>query len=213
MPEFELPEPSQKTENALQRIRRSSVRPADPRYVRFYTVSRRDYDASEKEGRPIFKAEEYIEILTPGDKDNILQRPVRDVDRYIWQDKYLAFKRGLSQETAGTPIEKWSGISAERAAEYLALKVKTVEQLAQIPDSSLTNFGFHTRAEREKAKAYVQVMAGQAPINELKAENDALKSRLEALEALAARGAMVEQAEAVEVKRGPGRPRKSESEA
>lgn len=191
---YELPPPDEETANILRGMSESAgLRPAHPDYVRFYSRSKENKDKTATEGRPIFEAVEYVEILCPGDKDTIVDRPVRKVDRYAWSQKYVAFKNGQEQMTTGTLLTEWKGISPERVAELAPFKVRTVEQLADVPDSILPGLGMHARSEREKARGYLAVMKGSLPVAEMKAENEKLKAeqaamleRLAALEKLAA---------------------------
>lgn len=178
---FELPPPS---DEISQHLQSHPYPPADPKFVRFYERRAKNVAQSAEQGRPIFEPVEFVEIYTAGDKDNVVDRPVREFDKYVWSEKYIAFKNGQSQDT-GTPLEQWSGLVPGRAEELAHFKIRTVEQLADIPDGQLSRHGPMTRQEREKARAYLQVMKGEAPINEIRAENEALKKRLEALERLA----------------------------
>lgn len=193
---FQLTPPDDLTQATLENMRRSPAsRPTDPRYVTFYTRSKRNAEASAKEGRPVFEAVEYVTILTPGDKDTIVDRPVRETDRYCWPEKYTAFRNNLTQDT-GMPLSEWQGVSPERVKELEYFRIRTVEQLADVADAQLPNLGPSARADREKAKSYLAVMKGAAPVAELKAENDELRKRLEALEALSRQGAPEKQKQA-----------------
>ncbi len=190
--QFELPEPSQEVEDDLVRVRGGTITPADPKYVRFFHSSKRNREKSKHEGRPIFEPVECIEILTVGDKDNIAVRKIREIDKYIWREKYVQFRRGKAQEAEGTPLDA-IGISPERVSELAHFRIKTVDQLAEVPDSAVPGLGMNARKEREKARGYLALMKDSAPIAEMKAanesmakENEAMKSRLEALEKLAA---------------------------
>jgi hypothetical protein len=196
--QFQLPPPSEEIESKVENMKRSAAyRPAAPQYVRFYSRSKRDKEASAREKRPIFMPVEYVEILVPGDKDSVADRPVREIDRYCWPDLYTRFRRNQSQETPGMPLTEWGGVTPERAHELAFFRVKTVEQLADVSDGVLQGLGLGARAEREKAKAYLLVMKGDALGVEMRAENDLLKTRIAALEKLAASGAAQEEVKAV----------------
>jgi hypothetical protein len=186
MEHFELEPPDEKIETKLIAIGRSSVKPASASYVRFFSKPKRNKKKSAEAGRPIFEPEERIEILTAGDKDVIVDRPVDPVERYLYRDKYIAFKRGLAQEATGTMLSAWGGVSPERVREYEFARVRTVEQLAEVPDSAIQGLGMGALAERQKAREYIEVMKGNAPLQALRSENEAMKTRLEALERLAA---------------------------
>lgn len=187
IPALPLPPPDDETAALLEQMANTpALTPADPRYVTFRTVPKKDKEASLAEGRPISRPVEYIQILTPGDKDTIIDRPVRKLDRYVYQDKYLAFRASASQES-GTPLSAWGGISEERVEELKHFKISTVEALADLADAHLSGKGMTIRKERDKARNYLAAMKDDAPIAEMKAENAALKERMAALEALAAK--------------------------
>lgn len=207
MADFKLEPPDEETTHWLRQMSNSAgLKPAEERYVRFYLRQKLDKVASHggkvmqpdpitgepKEvwvqgaGRPVHKSVEYVEILCPGDKDTVIDRPANKVDRYAWPNKYTAFRNGLSQDNNGVPLETWGGLPPERVADFKAMRISTVEQLADIPDGNLSGLGMHARSEREKAREYLAVMKGNAPLAELKAENSKLQERLAALEKLAA---------------------------
>lgn len=192
---FKLDPPDAKMQAELRSAANSAARrPADPRYVTFYLRPKEDEEASLTEGRPIYRDVEYVVVLCPGDPDTVIDRPVSKFDRYAWQQKYTAFRNNLSQEINGLPLEKWGGVPGSRVAEYAHAQIKTVEQLAEVPDSALASLGRGARGDRDKAKNYLSVMAGNAPMADVQAENERLRAessamaeRLAALEALAAR--------------------------
>lgn len=204
---FRLPPPDEEMQAHLRSAAGSAARrPADPRYVTFYSrpklnklksyggkILQPDPETGEPkevwvkgEGRPVYDAVDYVIVLCPGDKDTVIDRPVNNFDRHAWREKYEAYRNNQSQDTNGVPLEKWGGVSLERVAEYAHVRIKTVEQLADVPDATLSGLGMNARAEREKARGYLAVMKG-APVTELQAKNEELQKRLEALEALAAR--------------------------
>lgn len=211
MPEaFKLEPPDEEIASHLRQMQNSAARrPADARYVTFRLVQKLDKLASygghitktdpetgepkqvwvKGEGRPVHKSIEYVTILCPGDKDTVVDRPVNKLDPYCWPEKYTAFRNGLTQDNNGVPLEKWGMLDPTRVADLKAMRITTVEQLADVPDGNLSAMGMHARAEREKARNYLAVAQGAAPVAELKAENDQLKARLERLEALAAQSA------------------------
>jgi hypothetical protein len=178
--QFELDAPDEETQRVLQ----SQPPPADAKYVRFYRRTKENRAKSMEAGRPIYEPVEYVEILTPGDKDVVVDRPVRKIDRYQWSDKYRAFAAGKSQDTVGTPLTALMGMSPERAEELAYFKIRTVETLADVSDNNLQNLGHGALTERQRARDYVQVMKGNAPVAQLRSENEQLRQRLEALEKL-----------------------------
>lgn len=203
--QFVLEPADPRTMAEVEQLRRSNVlRPAAPEYIRFYSRSKlnelKTYGGQHEDesgaivkvkpaGRPIYEPVEYIEIFTPGDKDTIVDRPVRKLDMYIYPEKYTAFRNGKSQH-GGVPLKEWGGVSAERVLELQHFNITTVEQYALVPDGNLPNLGLGARDEREKCRQYLEAMKGNAPVAELKAENELLKARLVALEETAKNSSM-----------------------
>jgi hypothetical protein len=142
--------------------------------------------------RAIFEPVEYVEILTPGDKDTIVNRPVRETDRYYWPEKYVAFKNGTAHNGSdGTPLSACGFLTPERVEELKTLRIYTVEALADVTDGNLPTLGMHARSERTKARDWLAALNGTGAVAELRAQNEALMKRLAALERQAAESAGV----------------------
>src|SRR5262245_29482374 len=105
--------------------------------VQFYMGTQPDDAATAAKGRPIYKDYECIKIFTS--KDNIIDRPVRDTDKQRWPGAYAAWKQtGESVPGAvGTRLEHWPLMTRAQVEEYRYFKVFTVEQLAELPDSTV----------------------------------------------------------------------------
>lgn len=152
--------------------------------IRFYSRSVQNHEKSAAEGRPIFEPREYIEIMVPGDKTNVVNRPVSEADRRQYAQQYAAWKAGNAEQVVGTPLAQWPLIAREQVLELEHFKCRTVEQLAGMSDANLGNVG-PFRALREQAKAYLEAARGAAPlaqaqeeIRRLKEENAALQQQL-----------------------------------
>ena len=108
--------------------------------VKFFYKPRQDEAATQQEGRPIFTEVVYIDIRTPGDRDNVC-RPAsgRDIERF--REHYDAFiNRTSGPAEQGTPLTEWSQVSRAQVEELAYFNVKTVEQLASISDSNAQKF-------------------------------------------------------------------------
>jgi hypothetical protein len=138
--------------------------------VRFYRKPKPDKVASAKEGRPIVKMVEYIQIMG-GDLRNIPDKPVHDGHRRMYAKQYQAFLADKDQDSAsGTLLSAAGFVSPERVEELKHFKVYTVEQLGDLPDSALSQMGMHTRKERECARDYLKTAKGFAPVAQLRHE-------------------------------------------
>ena len=108
--------------------------------VRFFIKPRPDARATKKEGRPIFKDVEFIEIRTPGNRDAIC-RPARNTDINRFPKHYQAYKdRVGTDHLEGTPLGEWPLMARSQVEELAFHNIKTVEQLAGMPDSNVSQF-------------------------------------------------------------------------
>jgi hypothetical protein len=152
--------------------------------VRFFLHPKQDHDKSEEEGRPVFKDAEYLEIITPGNKDNIISRPASEIDRKRFPRHYAAFKaRGDKIVMDGTPLAEWPGITRSLVEELKFSHIHTVEQLLAVSDADAQKFQ-GLNAIKDKARKFLDTAKGHsAEVDALKAQNADLLARLEALEA------------------------------
>ena len=156
---------------------------------------------TEREGKPVFEDIEYVTIRVPGDRKTEWDGRVTAEHRGRFPREYAAFKAQQELPTEGTPLREWAPVTRSQVLELAAANVKTVEQLANLPDDllnkSVSMGGF---ALRDKAKRFLDQAAGAAIGERLAAENaekDAkigdLQQQIDALrEALSAQSANTE---------------------
>lgn len=109
--------------------------------VRFFIKPREDKQASKKEGRPIFRDTEYIDIKIPGNRTAGSCHPVTELDKKRFPEHYARFKQRVEVDPdEGTPLAEWPGCSRSRAEELSFFHVKTVEQLANMADVQISKF-------------------------------------------------------------------------
>lgn len=155
--------------------------------VFFYPHDVQDQEASAREGRPIFKSVDYIQIMVPGDKTNILRRPVRigntpKHDNMRFPEQWAAYKQKREQRPEGTPLAAWPILSTAQVKELEYLNIFTVEQLADMPDSHVSK---HTGLTKLKklAKAFLSKAGSTKEISRLSAELDKRDEQLASLQA------------------------------
>lgn len=121
--------------------------------VRFFYNTVPDKQATEKEGRPVFKEVEYIEIRIPGKRDAQACRPATFADKKRFPEHYKAFKDRVDMPEMGWPLSEWPQITRSQAEELSFQNIKTVEQLAACPDSSIGNImgGYGLKEKAQKA--------------------------------------------------------------
>src|SRR6056297_3549487 len=105
--------------------------------VRFYMHPKQNQTKSKEMGRPIFEDREYIEIIQPGNKDNIIRRPASQLDLQRFPEHYKKWKARQTDEVhvEGTLLSEWPGATKSQVSELQYLNVLTVEQLAGLADN------------------------------------------------------------------------------
>lgn len=177
-------------------------------HVRFFFDEIKDDVASEKESRPIFKSVEMCEIRY-GDKDNVICDRVKYMHpdpRLRFAAQYARFKAGEATQVVGTLLRQWGLITMAEAKSYEAMEILTVEQLAGLSDTTAQQIR-GSMTDRQKARDFLLMAAGQAPIAQARAENEALRRELQNLrdmvESMGGRAPAAPAAE-VKVRKKPG---------
>jgi hypothetical protein len=148
----------------------------------FYKTTKQNKAKSEKEGRPIFDEIEMVRVFIPGDRLFTPVFPVADEHRQRWPEEYAAFKRGETRAASGTPLEHWPILTTGRIAEFKALNILSVEELAGVSDSKLGSLGPNARSERDQARAFIDLAMNGAAASAQAAENAALKAQMAGLQ-------------------------------
>lgn len=153
-------------------------------YIEFYRAPFLHSGKSQQEGRAIYEERDCIRIHVPGDKLTVIERPLDEIDRVRFAERYAKWRAGQEEAVVGTPLSALPGMNPAKVEEYKYYKVITVEQLAGAPDAIGQKFmGF--QSDKQRAKAFLEVAAGNAPIEKLQNEIDAERSaRLQSAAAL-----------------------------
>jgi len=123
----------------------------------FFMESVEDKAATAEAGRPIFKDVEMVRIQIPGDIKSEPVQKVTDLHRHRWPDHYQAFTGAQEAAPIGTPLEQWGRLPGSRIEELKFFKIRTVEDLAGVPDGLLQNLGMGARELRAEAQAFLEV--------------------------------------------------------
>ncbi len=199
-------------------------------HVEFYVDDEYQTFESEKQGRAIYKPVNKVRIAQPGAKTDIIKHvqmtdePNSPSHPNRFPRQWQAFLAQQAQVPDGTPLEMCRFIPSHQVKEFKAQNIHTAEQLANIPDTILQTLGMGAMRARDLAKAYInedskvqELSAALARETAMKADMEALKAQMADLNNLMANrrdNQGVPHAETVNtdpVKRGPGRPRKDET--
>jgi len=158
------------------------------------------------------KEVDYV-IVTSVGQAKYTETPMRiaDVKRMtngMWdivRPHYERWKEGNELPEDGTPLRSWNGANPNQVEILIAQRIRTVEDLAMLPDSGLERMG----AVRDAAKRWVAASDTREVASQMatmQAENEALKQQMADLMASLNSGED-------SPRRGPGRPRKADAEA
>jgi hypothetical protein len=142
----------------------------DKLHVRFFMKPRIDPIASARENRPIFKDVPFVEIMIPGDKNNIVTAEVWQQHITRFPQHWDQFQAGIKDQVVGTPLKLAPFLTESHVEELAYFKIRTIEQLADLSDTNMTFMG--AREMQQAAKKYLLKVSG----------NDALMARIQALE-------------------------------
>ncbi len=173
--------------------------------VRFYKHAELNSFRSKVEGRKIFEDCIYVEILTPANLKNIINRKATEDDKVRFAAQYTRFLQGMEQLSVGTPISELAGLTTSQIMELRALKVETIEQLAGLPDTTAQILGVGGQTLKQRAIRYMDKTADLteqgAQIRDLQAQLAALLEERQAeRKAIAARPEEVKVTEATQAK-------------
>lgn len=158
-------------------------------HVRFYEKAIKNNFATEKEGRPIFDSIIFVEIHTPGNQLNIIDRPKFQQDEFRFPKQWQFYKNTHSEDPAkqGTPLNQWPILDVAKAEMLKAMKFFTVEQIAFSSDDQINGIGMlagmNPLAFRDKAKAYLEVAHDSNAVSKAKDELKARDDKIAELEA------------------------------
>lgn len=175
----------------------------DKLHVTFFMHPTEVPEKTLEEGRPIYKDEEHVRIMVPGDKDSIVVRPVRDLDKQRFATRYAAFTNGEKEIQEGTPLRAWPMMSRGQVEELKHFGVTTVEQLAELADVHVAKF-MALGNLKTKAQAFIALAKETAPLEQLNAAVEAKDAEIAALQQ-----AVEEQAEAIKELQKPKRAKAS----
>lgn len=163
--------------------------------VRFFVMAVQDPEASAKEGRPIFKDVVHVELRVRGDRNNVVHKPVDEQIKRRFRDAWRAYEQGEELMQQGTPLAEWPAMSKSMVEELKYFGFFTVEHVANARDDVLSRFP-GLRSVQQRAKNFLELAKGSAPLERMQKEIETERSEKEALKAqvadLAARLAAME---------------------
>jgi hypothetical protein len=152
--------------------------------VGFCMVPKEDKHKSKAAGYPVFREQEYVKMIVPGDKNSEYFQPSKDKDRQTFPNAYQAFKNRESKPIVeGMPIEQWPQVTRALSMTLRAAGIHTVEALAAVHDGHIGKLGNNSHELRAKAQAFLATAKDTAAAQALATENQKLKDQMAAMQA------------------------------
>lgn len=181
-------------------------------HVEFFTDAVHNVRKSAEEGRPIYDDVEKVRIRLAGDPKSVLVAPAHSASSMrdpqtnerltyaqLHRGPYEAFKRNEAYIGTGTPLSELTFLTASKRKELAGMNIHTAEALAGLDGANLSRLGMGGRELKTQAEAWIAKATGSAGISKLAAENEALKARLDAMEAMMAGNAPAKDVPAVKL--------------
>lgn len=141
---------------------------------------------SREAGRPIFEDKEYVRITLPGDRLREHVAPANEMHfvsharrQMTYAERfgrlYEAWKESGAEIGSGTPLSAAPFLTPARIEELKARKVRTVEQLAGLPDTVARTLGMGARDMVQQANAYLKAASDTSEITRLQDQIEELK--------------------------------------
>lgn len=137
--------------------------------VKFFVKPMENKQESLKQGRPVFKDVEFIDIKIPGDRTGGVCRPASFQDKQRFAQHYDAFQKRIEAPVEGTPLTEWPLITRSLAEELAFHNVKTVEHLSTMSDVHSGKF-MGLNALKAKALKWLEQADEESKVHELQQE-------------------------------------------
>lgn len=121
----------------------------------FYTRPVLNPAKSQEANTQIFDNVAYVRIQPPGERLNIVERPVNDNDKRRWPKQWNDYINNRLQVPEGTPVEQLFVNHPAIAETLKGANVFTIQQLASLSGNALDSIGMGAQEWVNKAKAYL----------------------------------------------------------
>jgi hypothetical protein len=141
-----------------------------------------DTTASEEAGHPVYKEKDYVRIISPGNDKEIVHRAVKEEDKERWPREWAAYQNREEVPIEGMILSEWAQITKAQALTLEGMHIRTVEQLAEVNDQSISNMGMGFRELKNKAQEFVKYRSGEAKLQSYAQQLRRAKEREDQLE-------------------------------
>ena len=148
-------------------------------FAKFYDRTIKTNDINPETGLPVFKEVCFVEIRIKNNMTDVVDQPATPEKIARFKAEYQHYLDAKEKAKSGTPLNIFAFLSPLEIATLNAHGLYTLEEFVglkrvEAEDLALLN-------EWEKAQSFLKIHQNQQMVENLKAENEALKKEIEAL--------------------------------
>lgn len=143
--------------------------------VMFYMKSVPNALKSQAAGVRFHDAVPYVRIHHPGERDQIIDRPVKDEDKVRFAARWREFEAGREQVSDGIPIDMLFPTHPQIADNLRSYGVHTIEQCANMSAHGLDSIGMGAQDYKNRARDYMEAASAGANYHKFTVEVDGLR--------------------------------------
>lgn len=129
----------------------------DNQIVLFYNKSVPNPAKAAETGRPYHEDVVFVRMHPPGERLNIVDRPVRQGDTQRFPMQWAQFQQNKQQTASGTPIELLYPEHPSIAATLRANGVQTIEQCGELSGVAIDQIGMGAQQYCNDSKKYLEM--------------------------------------------------------
>jgi hypothetical protein len=124
--------------------------------VVFYKKSEINVQKSQQEGIAIHEDRDYIKIMQPGERLNVIDRPVYNEDKKRFSAQWARYITDQVQTPEGTPIALLFPNNPAAADNLRVMGIHTIQQCAAMTDHAMTTVGMGGLEYKTRATRYLE---------------------------------------------------------
>ena len=149
----------------------------------FYNRSVHNPIKSERAGTPIHDDIDYVRIHQPGERLNIIDRPVTQADKNRFPRQWSDYIGNREQIPDGTPIDLLFPAHPNVGANLRGIGVHTIEQCSKLSGHAMDVIGMGAQEYVNRANEYLENAEKGVGLHKLHRELDERDSKIRVLEA------------------------------
>lgn len=138
--------------------------------VIFYTKSVFNAAKSRQTGSRQYENETWVKMHPPGERLNIIDRPVQEIDKQKYPMQWNMFLQNRTQIPEGTPIDLLFPNNPAVADNLRAFGVHTVQQCAKLSAHAMQTIGMGAQEWQNMAKQYLDSASSGTAFLAMRAE-------------------------------------------